>query len=298
MPALARARTTGAGRRPNWFDRLGKTAGLHTPPRGTFLYGFTTAAALVAAINTMNVIGASREISGAALFAPIVWEGSSWITVLAFFWIPWLAFRIAPLVVRPRWKLLVHIPGALLFALGHVSGFIALRKIAYALAGSEYMVGGFWPNFAFELRKDAIGYALFILGLGFIAHLLRQQRAAATPEAPPPTFDIRNGARLSRVRLDEVLAIGSAGNYVEFVLHDGRRPMMRSSLSALEGELGPRGFVRVHRSWLVNAARVTGLSPEGSGDYAVEIGALTVPLSRRFPDALARLKAPATSAKD
>ena len=55
------------------------------------------------------------------------------------------------------------------------------------------------------------------------------------------------------MRLDEVLAIVSAGNYVEFVLRDGRRLLMRSSLSALEGELGPRGFLRTHRSWLVNA---------------------------------------------
>ena len=57
---------------------------------------------------------------------------------------------------------------------------------------------------------------------------------------------------------------------------------------------GPRGFVRTHRSWVVNAAQVTGLRPEGSGDYAIEIDALTVPLSRRFSEALARLKAPAS----
>jgi hypothetical protein len=291
MPALARVSGAGAGDLPQWLGRIGKAAGLHAPPRGTFLYGFTTAAALVAAINAMNVIGASRAFSGTGLLAPIVWEGSSWITVLAFFWIPWLAFRIAPPSVRPRWKLVIHIPGALLFALGHVSGFIGLRALAYAAAGAHYRIGPFWPDFAFELRKDAIGYALFIVGLAFIAHLLRQQRAGAAP-AQPATFDIRDGARLTRVRLDEVLAVGSAGNYVEFVLRDGRRPMMRSSLSALEATLGPGGFVRTHRSWLVNAALVTGLRPEGSGDYAVAIDSLIVPLSRRFPDALARLKAP------
>ena len=67
--------------------------------------------------------------------------------------------------------------------------------------------------------------------------------------------------------------------------------MMRSPLSALEEELGPRGFVRTHRSWLVNAARMTKLEPEGSGDYTVELETLTVPLSRRYPQALARLRA-------
>jgi DNA-binding LytR/AlgR family response regulator len=35
---------------------------------------------------------------------------------------------------------------------------------------------------------------------------------------------------------------------------------------------------------------MTALRPEGSGDYEVELGAVKVPLSRRFPDALARLK--------
>ena len=238
----------------------------------------------------MNVIGESRE-PGIGLFAPLVWEASSWLTLMTFFWIPWIAYRLAPPVARPRWKLLVHIPGALLFALAHVSGFTLLRKLAYALAGAHYAVGGFWPDFAYELRKDAIGYILLIVGLAFIEHLLRQQETIATP-GESLAFDIRDGARLSRVRLDAVLAINSAGNYVEFILRDGRTLMMRSPLSALEEELRPRGFVRTHRSWLVNATQVTGLKPEGSGDYAVEIETLTVPLSRRFPEALARLKAP------
>lgn len=109
-----------------------------------------------------------------------------------------------------------------------------------------------------------------------------------------PTFDIRDGARLNRVRLEEVLAIGSAGNYVEFILLDGRKLMMRAALSTLEGKLGPQGFVRTYRSWIVNTARVTALKPEGSGDYAIQIDTLIVPLSRRFPAALARLKAPAS----
>jgi hypothetical protein len=222
----------------------------------------------------------------------VVWEVSSWFTVMVFFWVPWLAYRFAPPFVRPRWRLLVHIPGALLFALGHVSSFMVLRKLAYALAGSHYEIGSFWSNFAYELRKDAVGYALFIIGLAFIAHLLRQQQVADTP-GQLQTFDIRDGARLNRVRLDDVLAISSAGNYVEFILRDGRKLMMRSPLSTLEEELGPSGFVRTHRSWVVNAAQVTGLRPEGSGDYAVEIDDLTVPLSRRFPEALARLKSPA-----
>ena len=94
-----------------------------------------------------------------------------------------------------------------------------------------------------------------------------------------------------RTQLSDILAVRSAGNYAEFLLSDGRRPLMRTSLGGLQGRLGPQGFVRTHRSWLVNAARVTGLRPEGSGDYAVELGAVEVPLSRRFREALEALRA-------
>lgn len=294
VPALPGAKESWAGavRISDAWQSLGlngTAAGTDGTLRRTFVYGYAVAAAVVATINTMNVISDSRTMPEMGLFGPVVWETSSWVSALAFFWILCVAYRLAPPNVRPRWKLLVHIPGALLFALAHVSGFILLRKLAYAIAGSTYLFGNFWTNFGYEVRKDIIGYALFFGVLALIEHLLRQQRVVVAP-AGAVTFDIRDGSRLSRVRLDEVLAIASAGNYVEFVLRDGRRLMMRSPLSALEEELGPRGFVRTHRSWIVNAARVTGLKPQRSGDYAVEIETLSVPLSRRFPEALTRLK--------
>nr|WP_240902791.1 LytTR family DNA-binding domain-containing protein [Caulobacter sp. SLTY] len=112
----------------------------------------------------------------------------------------------------------------------------------------------------------------------------------AASKAEPATFDIRDGAKLVRAAVSDILAVSSAGNYAEFHLADGRKPLMRASLASLETKLAQHGFVRTHRSWLVNAARVTELKHEGSGDYAVTLGGVVAPLSRRFPDALARLR--------
>ena len=70
----------------------------------------------------------------------------------------------------------------------------------------------------------------------------------------------------------DILAESSAGNYVEFALTDGRKLLMRRPLSAVESELAGYGFVRTHRSWLVNEKAVTGLNPEGSGDCGVCLG--------------------------
>jgi hypothetical protein len=258
--------------------------------RKTFRYAYASAALIVAVINTLNVISATHDMPHLNFLEPVIWEGSSWLTLVGFFWIVWLAWRLAPLNVRPRWLLLIHIPAALAFSLAHVSGFVALRIFAYWVLGGHYHVGHFWSQFFYELRKDSFGYVMFLAGFALIEHLLRQQQLIATP-GQSLTFDIRDGAKLRRVLLVEILAITSAGNYVEFLLKDGRRLLMRSPLSAVESELSGRGFVRTHRSWLVNETAVTGLTPEGSGDYGVTLGSLTAPLSRRFPEALARLRA-------
>ena len=140
------------------------------------------------------------------------------------------------------------------------------------------------------MAKDALGYTVAALTMGF---LLRWRRAnpVAAPKVASTGFDIVDGPRLVRTQLSDILAVRSAGNYAEFLLSDGRRPLMRTSLGGLQGRLEPQGFVRTHRSWLVNAARVTGLRPEGSGDYAVELGAVEAPLSRRFREALDALRA-------
>ena len=269
-----------------WLGISGTALGTGGTSRRTFWYAYATTAVFAGVVNLLNVLTIRHDRPELGLLEPAIWEGSSWLSLLVFFWIAWIFWRLAPL--RSGWRLLLHIPGALLYSLAHVGGFIALRKLAYWALGSHYVFG---ENFFYELPKDALAYGLFVAGIALIEHLLRQQQLIQTP-GQSLTFDIRDGAKLTRVRLSEILAITSAGNYVEFALQDGRRLLMRSPLSALESDLEGRGFVRTHRSWLVNSARVTALKPEGSGDYEISLGSLDVPLSRRFKAALTKLREP------
>ncbi len=269
-----------------WLGISGDTIGTGGTSRRTFWYAYATTAVFACVVNLLNVLTIRHDRPELGFLEPAIWEGSSWLSLLVFFWIAWIFWRLAPL--RSGWRLLLHIPGAVIYSLAHVGGFIVLRKFAYWALGSRYVFG---ENFFYELPKDALAYSLFVAGIALIEHLLRQQRLIQTP-GQTLTFDIRDGAKLTRVRLSEILAITSAGNYVEFALQDGRRLLMRSPLSALESDLEGRGFVRTHRSWLVNCARVTALKPEGSGDYEISLGSLEVPLSRRFKAELTKLREP------
>jgi hypothetical protein len=286
----------GAGDQPRsprdvwrWLGMGGDAIGTSGVLRRTFVYAVAVAAMVSGVFNTLNVITILHDWPRLAWIKPVIWEGTSWISLLLFMWIPWIAYRLAPPPAGASWRLLLHVPAMLIYSLAHVASFLAMRMLAYRALGDHYSYGDFGPQFLYELRKDALGYALFIGGFSLMEHLLRQRTLIEMP-GQSLTFDILEGAKLTRVRLSQILAVTAAGNYVEFVLDDDRRLLMRSALSAVESDLAPRGLVRTHRSWLVNTARVTQLTPDGSGDYTVSLGSLDAPLSRRYPAALARLR--------
>jgi hypothetical protein len=207
------------------------------------------------------------------------------------------ALRIAP-PSRRHWRRFAGVQalGTVVYSLLHVGGFVLLRKLVYAALGHVYVFGPL-SDVIYEYRKDVLGYVVALTVLAFAA---RRQPSdtdvlSVAPDAPatyePPLFDIRQGARLIRVRMGDIIAATAAGNYVEFRLQDGRRPLMRTTLSQVEATLSAHGFVRTHRSWLVNAAHLRGVAAEGSGDFQLDLeDGVQAPLSRRFPEALARLR--------
>ncbi|AQR63537.1 hypothetical protein BZG35_13315 [Brevundimonas sp. LM2] len=245
--------------------------------------------ALVVVVNALTNLA---DIPDIAAWEPWSWEITSAISMIAALWIPWLALALAPPEEalgagwRPKLRFAaVHAVSLLALSALHVAGFVLLRHYIYGvMEAGPYAFG---DRFIYELRKDGISY-LNLLGVFWAVGYLRRRR---DEPVRPVSFDIRDGVRIIRAPLADIVAVSSAGNYVEFWLADGRRPLMRATLAAIEVELARFGFVRAHRSWLVNAGRVTGLRPEGSGDWTVELGGLEAPVSRRYPQALDRLRA-------
>ena len=248
-------------------------------------------ATLFSAISIVNILTLQHDAPRLGVLRPAIWELSSAFAHLAVTAIP-AAVALWMARAKPRWW--VSTPANLLavfvYSALHVSAFVALRKLAYAgFLHETYRFGPLPGEFLYEFRKDLLGYAAATI-ICWLALMRGAQKPFERGVAAPAVFDIQDGARLIRVPVAEIIAVRSAGNYVEFILGDGRRPLTRSSLGAALESLARHGFVRTHKSWLVNTARVTGLKAEGSGDYAVELGDIEAPLSRRFPEALAALR--------
>jgi len=287
----------GAGRRPAGDGRNppgtnGGPFGLSGAERRALGVGWLVALSIVALVTIFNVLTRSHDHPERGVLGPLIAEVSSALVTLVVVALPaavalWLRRRSPP-----WWQAApVIVLGAAIYPVLHVSGFVALRKLAFAgLLDRHYQFGRVFGEFFYEAAKDIPAYALSLTAFWLTLRWLAPLWALPGEAAPPAWFDIRDGARLVRAPMEEILAVRSAGNYAEFLLSDGRRPLMRTSLGGLEARLAPLGFVRTHRSWLVNSARVTGLRPEGSGDYAVELGEVEAPLSRRFREALAILR--------
>jgi LytTr DNA-binding domain len=251
----------------------------------------TVATLLFAVVNVLSYLD-EREAMGRLVpwWEPAVWEGTSGIVLLTLAWLPMLLVKRFP-PDGPRWPLalLVLLAATVPFSLAHVALMVALREGAYALAGENYEFGG--GGLLYEYRKDVLSYAVYAATFWIVRTLRRRSHSPASA-LQPAYFEIDEGQRLVRAPASEIFCARSSGNYVEFFLADGRRPLMRTTLASVEAALAEAGFVRTHKSWLANPAHVTEIEAEGSGDYGIGLSDGTrLPLSRRYPEALARLRA-------
>lgn len=110
--------------------------------------------------------------------------------------------------------------------------------------------------------------------------------AGGPPQSPPHRVAVRSAGRVHLVDPAEILWAGADGDYV--TLHAaGKRHSIRTSLKAIEAQLVPYGFARIHRSSLVNLHCVAELVPQDSGDYRIVLHDGTVlRMSRSYRDAL------------
>ena len=187
------------------------------------------------------------------------------------------------------------------FSLAHTAGMGALRLLWFsAIMGEAYKFPLTFDRLAYEFAKDVVSYGMLSVGVVVLGRLFRGVPAPAAVSAEPvpaeplaggpltggpipERFAVRQrGGREVMVEVADIDWVEAAGNYA--ILHVGGDTFeIRSSLSKLEGELDPRRFVRVHKSYVVNIARIAEVTPWISGDWRIRLqDGAEVNLSRRY----------------
>lgn len=94
---------------------------------------------------------------------------------------------------------------------------------------------------------------------------------------------VRTGGKIVFVNPAEIRVIEAQGNYV--LLHTASRShSLRESISKVAEKLEPYGFVRIHRSTIVNASMVEEIRTSPSGEICVCLkgSAKEYSISRRY----------------
>jgi two-component system LytT family response regulator len=97
--------------------------------------------------------------------------------------------------------------------------------------------------------------------------LLTNLKAQSPPSQSANRFVIKSGGRIFFVKAEEIDWIDADKDYVR--LHVGTQAhLLRETMAAMEARLG-NGFLRIHRSVIVNAERIKELQPWFNGEYQV-----------------------------
>jgi DNA-binding LytR/AlgR family response regulator len=85
-----------------------------------------------------------------------------------------------------------------------------------------------------------------------------------------PRIAIRAKGKVLFIDAADVIAVEARGNYV-LLWQTSSSHMLRESISTAEEKLNLHGFVRIHRSVLVNAALVEEIHPLSTGEFSLRV---------------------------
>ena len=119
------------------------------------------------------------------------------------------------------------------------------------------------------------------------ASLIRAwQQLAVIAKRQPPRIAFKVKSRILFLELAEIVAVQAEGNYVRLE-HRPNLYLLRESLSTMAEKLKPYGFIRIHRSVVVNISAVEEIQPLSTGEYRLRVrGGKEYLVTRTYKDSL------------
>ena len=97
---------------------------------------------------------------------------------------------------------------------------------------------------------------------------LQQLEVLAKGQSPRIAFKAKG--RILFLDLAEIVAVQAEGNYVS-LQHRPNPYLLHESLSSMAEKLKPYGFIRIHRSVVVNISAVEEIQPLPTGEYRLRV---------------------------
>jgi len=121
---------------------------------------------------------------------------------------------------------------------------------------------------ASAVQGDAISSPVTRVDAANLTRVVRQLEVIAKRQATRIAF--KAGSRILFLDLAEIVAVQAEGNYVS-LRHRATAYLLRESLSSMAEKLKPYGFIRIHRSVVVNISAVEEMQSLPTGVYRLRV---------------------------
>ncbi len=117
----------------------------------------------------------------------------------------------------------------------------------------------------------------------------RREDAANRIRVSRPRIAFKAKGRFILLDLAEIVAVQAEGNYV-LLRHRANPYLLRETLSSMAEKLKPYGFIRIHRSVVVNISAVEEIQPLPTGEFSLRVrGGKEYLVTRTYKDNLRAL---------
>lgn len=152
--------------------------------------------------------------------------------------------------------------------------------VIFVTAYKEYALEGFNVQAVDYLLKP-VSFERFLKACNKAHDLFNLQNSSTQKDPVADYFFVYVEYNQVKIMISDILYIEGMKDYVKIFLDNVSRPVMtRMSLKSLEEKLTGHQFVRVHRSYILSAKKITAIKRD-----LVCIGAIELPLSETYrPD--------------
>ena len=152
-------------------------------------------------------------------------------------------------------------------------------KVIFVTAYREYAVDGFELD-AVDYLVKPVSFERFLKAVTKLNKLISND--AVPSMAPSPLQEdafvyLKVDKDMKKIFTGDILYIESCKDYVKVFLTNSKSMLVKQSITAMENLFSDQRFLRVHRSYLISMAGITGYN-----SYSVQLGTIEIPIGRLY----------------
>jgi DNA-binding LytR/AlgR family response regulator len=145
---------------------------------------------------------------------------------------------------------------------------------SYSMQGVEMLPSrsktGYHPGTTENRRFDAVDTSLPPVQVEAAGLMRASRQLESLEKRQGPRIAFKAGSTILLLNLFDIVAVQADGNYVS-LQHRPHRYRVHESLSSMADKLKPYGFIRIHRSVVVNISAVEEIQPLVTGEYRLRV---------------------------